>query len=108
MLQQIKFFIRDQLGLHPAAVQVATGLVAHVTLNAVLQKSPFSAWGLLAPVVLGVALESYEIWIKYKLSGLFAPGNDPIIVILGRHGLDVAKMLAAPILLVAIGAIAKH
>ena len=104
MFQQIKSFIRDQLGLPPTAMLVAAGLVAHFALNALLRKSPTSAWGLLAPLVLGSALESYEIWIQYKDFGLLAPGNDPFISILARHALDVLKMLAVPLLMVAIGA----
>ena len=108
MLQQIKSFILDRLGLPPSAVLVVVGCAAHLALNALLRKSPTSAWGLLAPFVMGVALESYEIWLHYGNQGLAAPGNDPLLVILGRHGLDVVKMLAAPLLLVALGAVSSR
>ena len=105
MLQKMKFFIRDQLGLPPFAVLMVAGLAAHLVLNALLRKSPTSAWGLLATLVLGVALESYEIWLHYGTLGLTAPGNDALSTILSRHGLDVAKMAAAPSLLVVLGAL---
>ena len=105
MLQQIKSLIRDQLGLPPLAVLVVAGGLSHLVLNAILRKSPTSAWGLLAPLVLAIALESYEIWIHYRNVGLLAPGNDPLLAILLRHGLDVLKVLAAPLLFVALGLI---
>jgi hypothetical protein len=105
VLEQIKFCIRDQLALPQSAALVLVGCIAHLALNALLRKSPTSAWGLLAPLVLTVALESYEIWIHYRNVGLFAPGNDPLVTILARHGLDVVKTLAAPLLLVVIGAL---
>jgi hypothetical protein len=108
VLQQIKFFIRDQLGLPPVAVLVVVGCVTHLALNALLRKSPTSAWGLLAPLVLGVTLESYEIWLQYRQAGLLAPGNDPLLAILMRHGLDVVKMLVVPLLLVALGALSAR
>jgi hypothetical protein len=103
VLQQIKSLIRDQLGLPPVVVLVVTGCVSHLLLNVLLRKPPSSAWGLLAPGVLGLALESYEIWVQYKSVGLFAPGNDPLLVILWRHGLDILKMLVGPALLVVAG-----
>lgn len=103
-MQQAKSFLRDQLGLPPAAVLVAAGLAAHLALNAALRRPPTSAWGLLAPLILGAGLETYEIWVQYRSLGLLAPGNDPLWMILGRHGLDVLKLLAAPLLLVAFGA----
>ena len=108
MLQQIKFFIRDHLRLPPVAVLVVTGCVTHLALNALLRKSPTSAWGLLAPFLLGVALESYEIWLQYRHVGLLAPSNDPLLAILLRHGLDVVTILAAPLLLVALGTLSTR
>ena len=105
MLHQLKFIFRDKLGLPPWTVLVAVGCLAHVALNAVLRKPITSGWGLLGPLGLGVAVESYEIWIQYRTIGLFAPNNDPLLTILGRHGLDVLLMLAGPLLLVIIGAI---
>ena len=105
MLQQFKVFVRDQLGLPPLVVFLVTGCLAHFALNALLRKSPTSAWGLLAPLVLAVGIESYEIWLQYKNVGLLAPENDPLLVILLRHGLDVVKMLAAPLLIVALGSL---
>ena len=83
----------------------AVGCLAHVALNAMLRKPITSGWGLLGPLGFGVALECYEIWIQYRSVGLFAPGNDTLLTILGRHGLDVVFMLAGPILIVAAGAI---
>lgn len=103
MLQELKSQLRDQLGLPPAVVLVVTGCVSHLLLNAVLRKPPSSAWGLLAPCILGLALESYEIWIQYRNIGLFAAGHDPFLVILARHGLDILKMLVGPVLLVILG-----
>lgn len=82
---------------------VALGLSAHLALNGLMRKSPTSPWGLLAPLMFGVALEGYEIWIHYRAVGLLAPGNDPLSIILMRHGLDIAKMLAGPLLLVLAG-----
>ena len=104
MLQQIKYFLRDQIGLPPFAALVAAGCIAHLAMNTMLRKSPTSAWGLLAPLALGMTLETYEIWVQYKNTGLLAPGNDPLLTIHWRHGLDVIKMLILPLLLVAIGA----
>ena len=103
MLDRLKTILRDQLGLPSWVVLAAAGLAAHVVLNVLLRKPATSAWGLLAPLTLGALLEAYEIWIQYRNIGLFAPGNDPLIVILGRHGLDVLVMLALPALLVAAG-----
>jgi hypothetical protein len=83
-------------------VLVAVGCLAHVFLNALLRRPIASAWGLLGPLGLGVVLESYEIWVHYRNIGLFAPGNDALITILSRHGLDVASMLIVPFLVVLI------
>jgi len=102
---QLKFVFRDQLGLPPWTVLVAVGCVAHVIVNAALRRPITAGWGLLGPSSLGVALESYEIWIQHKNVGLFAPGNDALFIILGRHGLDVVLMLAGPILIVVVGAV---
>ena len=82
---------------------IVLGLIAHVALTALLRKSPTSAWGLLAPLLLGVALEAYEIWLHYKDIGLFAAENDPVLVILARHALDVAVMLTGSLILMAAG-----
>ena len=103
MLNEAKSFLREQLGLPPSAVLMVAGLVAHLALTALLRKSPTSPWGLLAPLTLGLALEAYEIWMHYRTVGLLAPGNDPLWLILARHGLDVMKVLAAPILITIIG-----
>ena len=108
MLQKIKFLIRDQLGLPSTAVLMAVGCGAHLALNALLRKSPTSAWGLLAPLGLGVAIESYEIWLQYKNIGLFAAGNDPVLIILLRHARDIAYMLAGPLILVAFGTVSAR
>ncbi len=89
----------------PWTVQVAIGCLAHIALNAVLRRPITSAWGLLGPLGLGVALESYEIWTQYRHVGLFASGNDALLSILGRHSLDVSLMLAGPLLIVLVGVI---
>ena len=108
MLQQVKRLVRDQLGLPPSVVLIIAGLATHLALNALLRKPLTSVWGLLAPLVLGCALESYEKWVQYRVSGIFAPGNDPVISIIARHGLDIAKMLSAPLLLVVIAHIGAN
>lgn len=105
MLSYLKSVIRDQLGVPPWAVLVAVGCIAHVVLNAALRRPSVSAWGLLGPLVLGVLLEGYEIWLHYRNIGLLAPGNDALIAILGRHGLDVGLMLCGPFLMVVFGAV---
>ena len=81
------------------------GCLIHLLLNAVLRKPVTSAWGLLGPLAFGVILESYEIWMQYRSIGLFAPGNDPLLTILARHGLDVLLMLSVPVLIVSAGAL---
>jgi len=108
VLQQIKTLLRDQLGLPPIAILVATGLIAHLLLNALLRRTPTSPWGLLAPCALGISLEAWEIWVQYKGVGLAAPESDPLVDILARHALDVLAMLAAPILLVVVGTVSSR
>ncbi len=103
MLEQLKSLLREQLGLPAWLVLVTGGLAAHLALTVVLRKAPASAWGLLAPLALGLAVEGYEIWVHYRHVGLLAPGNDPLWQILARHALDVARVLCLPLLLVAIG-----
>lgn len=103
MLERLKGMLREQLGLSPAFVLLVAGLCAHLALNAAVRKPPFAATGLLAPLLLGLTLEAYEIWHRYRDSGLFAPGNDPLLEILGRHAIDVLLMLAIPLLVVAGG-----
>ncbi len=87
---------------------IIAGCVAHLMLNTILRKPLTSPLGLLAPLVLGLALESYEIWVQYRNIGLLAPGNDPVLVILLRHGFDIGKMLAAPLILVVVGALSAR
>ncbi len=60
-----------------------------------------SPWGLLAPLTVGLVIESIEIWTAYKHVGLFAPGNDQFLVIVLRHAFDVLAMFVVPALLVA-------
>lgn len=103
MLQQIKSFLRDQIGLPPIVVLVAVGCAAHLLLNALLRKPATSAWGLLAPLVLGVTLESVEIWVHYREMDFWAQGGAQILAILARHGLDLLKIMLIPLSLVAIG-----
>ena len=102
MLTHLKSTLQ-QSGIPPWAVLLAAGLVSHLVLNAVLRKPWTSPWGLLAPLLLGVLIEGYEIWAHYRHIGLFADGNDPLWMILGRHSLDVLKLLALPLLLVLAG-----
>ena len=96
------------LGLPPIAVLITVGLLAHILLNALLRKSPLAAWGLLAPLCLGICLESYEIWMQYRKFGLFAPGNDPLAMIMIRHFVDVLWLLAAPTLLVVLAILLRR
>ena len=96
MLDSIKTILRDRLGLPSWVVLAGVGLASHVALNLILKRPVTSAWGLLAPLALGIAVEAYEIWLHYRSVGLFAEGNDPVWQILGRHGLDVLCMLALP------------
>ena len=107
MLQHIKHYLRDQVGLPPSAVLIIAGLVVHYLLNVLLRKPVTSPWGLIAPLVLGIALESYEIWVQYRDVGLFYVGNDPLIIIFARHSVDVMIVLSAPLVLVAIGRLAS-
>ena len=100
--------LRDQLGLPSWAVLAVAGLMAHLALNAALRRPLSSAWGMLAPLTLGVVVEVYEIWVQYRGVGLLAHGNDPIWLIVARHGLDVATMLALPVLLVVAGHVASR
>ena len=108
VLQQVKSFLIDQLGIPPSVVLALVGTATHLLLNAILGRSATSPWGLLGPLLLGMALESYEIWIQYRGIGLFSPGNDPLLAILGRHGLDVLLMLAGPLLVVVVWAISAR
>jgi len=108
MLRQIKALLRDQLGLPPIAVLVVAGLIAHLLLNALLRKMPTSPWGLMAPFVLGLTLEAWEIWVQYKDIGLASPQGDPLLDILARHALDILAMLVGPVLLVVAGALSSR
>ena len=103
MLTQLKTFLRDTLGIPAPALLLAGGLLAHIMLCLLLRKPIVSAWGLLAPALLGTMIEAYEIWLQYRQIGLFAPGNDPVAIILFRHAFDIAKMLLLPGLLVLTG-----
>jgi len=108
VLEQIKSFIRDTLGMPPSVTLLAIGSAAHLALNALLRKPPGSPWGLWAPLILGLAIESWEIRATYHAIGLTAPGNDPLVIILMRHGFDVGLMLAGPLLLVGIVWLRSH
>ena len=103
MFAQLKSFLRDTLTLPPDLVLVIVGLISHLLLCLLLRKPLNSAWGLLAPIIVGILIEGYEIWVQYRDVGLFAPINDPLAVILLRHGLDILKILVLPILLVVTG-----
>ena len=100
--------LRDALGLPPAVVLAVVGGAAHMRLNWLLKNPLMSPWGVLGPLALGVALETWEIWVRYRDIGLFAPGNDPLLEILARHAIDIAVMLAVPVLLVSAGVITSR
>lgn len=108
MLAQLETFLRYQLGLPRWSLLVAVGCLAHLILTTLLRKPIYSGWGLLAPLCLGISVEGYEIYVQYRQVGLFAPGNDPLINILARHGLDLAYMLAAPILIIVVGSVSAE
>lgn len=108
MFDRLKSFFRDTLALPPDLILIIVGLVSHLLLCLLLRKPLNSAWGLLAPTLLGILIESYEIWIHYRDIGLFAPSNDPLEVILLRHSLDIIKMLALPLILVVVSKISAH
>jgi len=108
MLDRIKSALRDQLGLPAWAALLVGGLVSHIVLNVLLRKPLTSAWGMLAPLTLGLVLEACEIVVQYRDVGLLAPGNDPVWIIIARHLLDVLKMLALPVLLVLSGFVSSR
>lgn len=97
MIDALKTLLRDRLGLPSWAVLAVLGLAAHLALNALLRRPLASPLGLLAPLLLGIAIEAFEIWRHYRAIGLFAPGNDPLWQIGARHAGDVALMLALPL-----------
>ena len=105
MLSDLKAVFRDYVGMPPWLVLIIVGSVAHVVSNVVLRKPITSAWGLIAPLSLGLVIESYEIWELYRHVGFFAPTNDPLLFILARHALDIALMLIGPIVIVVGGAV---
>lgn len=96
------------MGLPPFAVLLIAGLIAHFSLNTLLRKPVTSAWGLVAPLILGIGLETYEIWVEYRRVGLFAEGNDPVWMILARHGIDVLIIISGPLLLVGLGILLRR
>lgn len=108
MFEQLKSLLRDRVGLPPWLVLALAGLVAHLALNFVLRKAPASPWGLCAPLLLGIAIESWEIWVHYQAIGFDAPGVDPLAAILLRHALDVTIMLLGPLALVLSGFLASR
>ena len=108
MIEQLKTLLRDTLALPPDLVLAVSGLIGHLLLCLMLRLPMHSPWGLLAPAILGMLIEGYEIWVQYRDVGLFAPGNDPLGVILLRHALDLLKMLGLPLLLVVIGRTTSH
>ena len=102
MLDRLKHIFKVNLGLPPVVILITVGLLSHLLLNALLRKSPLAAWGLIAPLCLGICLEGYEICVQYRNIGLFAPGNDPLAMIFLRHFVDVLWLLAVPALLVVL------
>lgn len=108
MLDRIKHLLRDQLGLPVWAIFLFVGIASHLLLNAFLRKPLTSPCGLLAPLVLGLLIESYEVWLQYRDVGLLAEGHDPLWMIVARHGQDVATLLAIPLLLVVAGMLSSR
>jgi len=102
MLAHLKSLV-NELGIPPWVVLLAAGALSYLALNLLLRKPWTSPWGLLAPLLLGVLIEGYEIWAHYRHVGLLAVGNDPLWMIVARHSLDVLKMLALPLLLTLVG-----
>jgi hypothetical protein len=100
VLDRLKHVLTSSLGLPPVVVLTTAGLVAHILLNSLLRKSPLAAYGLIAPLCLGIGLESFEVWQQYRRVGLFAPGNDSLPLIIMRHFVDVLWLMVAPGLLV--------
>lgn len=100
MFEALKSLLRDQLGVPPWLVMMVVGLTVHLAANALSRRPVTSPFGLLAPLLLGLAIEAVEVWRHYGQIGLFAPGNDPPWRIAVRHGRDVAAMLALPVALV--------
>ena len=96
MLNQLTYFLRDQVNLPAHAALLIVGLGAHLVLNAVLRKSPFSAWGLLGPLLVGIASHGPELWA----TGLFASGSLALAL---TYGIAILKLLSLPAFLVAIG-----
>ena len=103
MLQELKNLLKDQWGLSPDLVLMLSGCLVYFAFNALLRKPALAPWGLVAPLVLALGLEACEIWDQYQHVGLFAPGNDPLLGIVVRHGLDVLKVMALPLVLVFLG-----
>lgn len=103
MVGNLKRFITDTLGLSPALALIAIGLASHLLLNVLLRKPLTAPHGLLLALVIGMSIEGYEIWQAYRNAGLFPPGNDPLLTILGRHLRDVLILLSGPLALSAIG-----
>lgn len=108
MLDAIKSLLRDQLGIDPKLILVVVGAVSFLALNVALNKRVFSPWGLLAPLILGIALEAVEIYVTYRSVGLFAPQNDPVGQIVLRHSVDIAILAVIPVLLCVVGAISSR
>jgi len=102
-IESLKDLLRVQLGIPPLVILALGGLVAHLALNMLLRKSSTSVTGLIAPLLLALCLESYEVWVHYRDVELFAAGNVPILAIIVRHSLDIAAMLMLPLLWVAAG-----
>ena len=102
VLSEIKRFITERLGFPPFVVLMIVGLAFHLMTNKILGKHYSSPWGIVGPLILGILIESVEIWDVYIDSGSFSPSSDPLAVILMRHSLDVLQIITAPVALTAI------
>ena len=101
MLERLKVLLRDELGIPPLMILIVAGLLSYFLLNALLRKPLTSAWGLLAPVCCGIALESYEIWVHYKDLDRVTESPGSIAI---RHLGDVLAVCAVPALITLTGA----
>ena len=102
-LSAIKAVLRDHLDLHPIAVLAALGMLMFLSLNWVLRKPLWSPEGLSAPLLVGVLIETLEIWQHYG-GGSCAQGScESWITIIARHSVDVLAMLSIPAVLVLLG-----
>ena len=103
LIQGLKSLLRDHAGIPAPVLFVSTGTGAFLVTNWLLGNRWFSPWGLCGAAMLGIAIESYEIWDHYKNQDLFSSDARVLATILGRHATDILWMLAVPAALVFLG-----